>query len=141
MKRYLLIGCGGFLGAFCRGAVKSLDWPATFGSFPLATLLINLSGSFILAFILTVTLELWQADPDFRNALTVGFCGSFTTFSTFTKELFHLLSLGKLVQAGLYLGLSIAIGLLMSLAGIYLANLLAERHVEKPRMLEKEAKE
>jgi CrcB protein len=72
------------------------EWMGTWHGFPGATWLINMAGSFFLAWFYTLTLERYTVHPHLRLGIGTGFVGAFTTFSTFTVELW------KLVQAGLW---------------------------------------
>jgi len=121
MRKYLFIGFGGFLGASLRMMIKGADIFSSVG-FPLATLLINLLGTFLLAFFLTLTLDFIKMDQDLKLSLSVGFFGSFTTFSTFSKEFSHLMFDENYYFATFYLLFSIIFGLLCAYAGLKIAN-------------------
>ncbi len=86
MTKYLIIGLGAFLGANCRYVVGG--WAAErFGStFPYGTLIINVSGSFVIGFFLTLVGERFVPMPNLRLFIAVGFLGAYTTFSTFAFE-------------------------------------------------------
>lgn len=128
MKRYVLIGLGGALGAVSRFLIKGMNL-GYHGKFPLNTLIINISGSLILAFILTVALEIWSFDEDVRLGIATGFIGAYTTFSTLCKETVLLAQQGFFFYAVLYVAVSTALGLLAA----YLGMIVARRIV--PRML------
>jgi CrcB protein len=87
----LIIGLGGFLGANCRYLVGG--WAANqFGSaFPFGTLIINLTGSFVIGLFLTWIGGRFVAPPGWRLFFAVGFLGAYTTFSTYTFESLALL--------------------------------------------------
>lgn len=88
------------------------------------TLTVNLAGSFLLGFILRYAMGSAVIAPDARAALTVGFCGAFTTMSTFSYETMALLADGDYWRAGLYM-LGTIIGCLLAVAvGTALANRL-----------------
>jgi fluoride exporter len=96
MATYLWIGIAGFLGANVRyivGRWIAAQWGATF---PYATLAINLSGSFLLCFLMALWAQGTAWPPAVRVALTVGFLGAYTTFSTFSYECLVLLQQGSL---------------------------------------------
>jgi fluoride exporter len=86
MDNFLLISIGAVLGANARYWVG--DWAARkWGSaFPVGTLIINLSGSFILGFFMTFFMEKLKIDPAWRLLVATGFLGAYTTFSTYTFE-------------------------------------------------------
>lgn len=112
----------------CIGSKLALlggDWAAQrFGSsFPYGTLLINLTGSFLLGLIISMALENFMIDPRLRLLLMIGFLGSYTTFSTFAYESVTLISQGQW-GAGLFnlLGSSL-LGALFAVLGIWLGTL------------------
>ena len=76
-------------------------------TFPLGTLLINVSGSFLLGFIQRYALESSGISPEVRTMLTLGFCSGYTTFSTFSFEAVRMLEDGDWRRAGLYMILSV----------------------------------
>lgn len=86
MDKFLTIGLGGFLGANARYLVGG--WAADrFGAtFPFGTMVINVSGSFLIGLFMTLAVERWAAPPSLRLFFAVGFLGAYTTFSTFTLE-------------------------------------------------------
>ena len=95
MEKILLISAGAILGANARywiGDWISQKW-GTF--FPFGTLLINISGSFLLGFLMTLATERWVVDPRWRLFLATGFLGAYTTFSTYTFESISLMMKGQ----------------------------------------------
>lgn len=116
---YLAVAMGGFFGAIARFAVT--DWVGTVHGFPISTLLINLIGSFILAWFYTFTMERVRVHPTIRLGIGTGFIGAFTTFSTFTVESWHLLTSGVLLWATVYVALTVIGGLFAAFAGYSLA--------------------
>jgi CrcB protein len=121
MTAYLAVAGGGALGAVLRFMVsRALTSPQT--TFPVATLLINIVGSFALGLLLR---GFPMADPALRLALTVGVCGGFTTFSTFSAELMVMIeqqAWGRAVAYGLA---SIAGGLVATIIGAAVGGRLA----------------
>ena len=115
---------GGVLGAVARFAAGS--WIASIGgsSFPWATLMVNLLGSLALG-ILARALPGWGTSMEMRALLTVGFCGSFTTFSTFGLETVSLLQGGSPSLAALYVAASVGLGVLGVGAGLWIGGALA----------------
>jgi len=95
MEKFLLISAGAILGANARYWLA--DWIAQkWGTyFPMGTLLINISGSFLLGLLMTLATERWVIEPRWRLFLAVGFLGAYTTFSTYTYESFSLLAKGQ----------------------------------------------
>jgi CrcB protein len=122
MQRFLLISLGAVLGANLRYWVA--DWAArNWGShFPLGTLLINLSGSFILGLFITLAMERSGLDGRWRMLVAVGFLGAYTTFSTYTYESVNLLAAGQWAMGLLYLLGSAILGGLAVLLGIWMGD-------------------
>lgn len=119
---YLAIAAGGVLGANARYLV-SLYVAQRFGSeFPYGTMLINVSGSLVIGFFLTLVSERLDLSPLWRLFFATGFLGAFTTFSSYTFETATLLRDGAYVLALAYLFGSVAAGMLGVLAGIALAE-------------------
>jgi CrcB protein len=92
------------------------------GTFPYGTLLVNLSGCFLLGLIGQLTLNRLVVSQDWRIAIAVGFFGGYTTFSSFGWETAKMLEDGEWLPATTYVAASVVIGLLLSVAGIRLAN-------------------
>ena len=122
MRKYIFIGIGAFFGAIARYLIKSIHLFSYDAVFPLCTFCINITGSFLLAFILTIAFEVWAFDSDIRLGITTGFLGAYTTFSTFCKETVILLNNAEYVFAFLYMILSVLIGLLVAYLGVILAR-------------------
>ena len=91
MLRWVLVGCGGFVGSVARYALSGIvqRWADT--AFPLGTLAVNVAGSFILGLVAALALERNLIGPETRLLLAVGFCGGFTTMSTLSYETLALL--------------------------------------------------
>ena len=124
MDKYLIIGLGGFLGANVRylvGGWAAEKWGA---SFPYGTLLINVTGSFVLGLFLAVATGRLALDPRWRLFFAVGFLGAYTTFSTYTYETMQLVLAGGGWPGALNLLLSNALGLGAALLGVALGRLL-----------------
>ena len=122
MRKYSLIGCGSFIGAVLRYLVKGIQVFGYHESVPINTLLINILGAFILAFLLTIAYEVWEFDSDIRLGLTTGLLGAFTTFSTLCKESVGLLQNGFYFSAISYMTVSIMLGLAAAYLGVVLAR-------------------
>lgn len=124
MDRFLLISLGAIVGANLRYWVG--DWVAqrVGASFPFGTLVVNLTGTLLLGIFITLATERFLLDPRWRILVAIGFCGSYTTFSSYTYESVNLILTG---QAGL--GLvnlfgSTLLGAAVMLAGIYIGRLI-----------------
>lgn len=94
MKDVLWISLGAVAGANLRFAVSRLTATYLSASLPYGTLIVNVTGSFILGFFLVWTTERVLADPHWRMLIAIGFCGSYTTFSSFAFETLHLFEEG-----------------------------------------------
>jgi fluoride exporter len=103
----LYIAIGGIAGTLSRYGLEGWIQSRTATGFPLGTLTVNLSGSFLLGFILRVATGTTLISPDLRAALTIGFCGAFTTMSTFSYESVALLTDGDYLRAALYMSATI----------------------------------
>ena len=119
----VLIAAAGALGALARYGLGGWVQSRTPG-FPWGTLLVNVLGSFLLG-LLFRTLDAMAATPEIRQALTVGFLGSFTTFSAFSFEVLALVQGGAWGRALLYATGSVLLGVLAAAAGIALAGAYA----------------
>lgn len=86
MNRYLLIALGAAFGANARYLVGLWAGSRLGAGFPYGTLIVNITGSFILGFLLTLGTGRLQVSPEVRLLLAVGFLGSFTTFSSYAVE-------------------------------------------------------
>jgi len=99
----LYIALGGIAGTLSRYGLEGWIQSRTASSFPVGTLVVNISGSFLLGFILRIATGAAVISPDVRAGLTIGFCGAFTTMSTFSYESVTLLNDGDYLRAGLYM--------------------------------------
>ena len=111
-------GCGGGLAR----ELISARWPTTGGAFPWAVLVINLTGSFLLAALLTVADRLLPTRPYVRPLLASGFCGAFTTFSAVMASSVLLLAHGHSMLGAAYLAASFFGGLLAAALGLFSAR-------------------
>jgi len=116
----IYIGIGGFLGAISRFLLAKFI-NNYFTSFPLGTLIVNVSGSFLLGFIIYSVLDGRNVSPEVRDFSTIGFLGAFTTMSTFAYESFRLVELSEYM----YFGLNIFLNVFLCLLAVYLGRELA----------------
>lgn len=119
----LYIACGGILGTLARYYFQGWVQTRT-GVFPVGTLAINLIGSLMIGFVIRLATGSTIISPDLRAALTIGFCGAFTTMSTFSYESIALLRDGEYGYAGLYMGGTILGCLAAVMIGTAVANRL-----------------
>jgi fluoride exporter len=118
---YVAISIGAVLGANTRFLVGGWVADRLGAAFPYGTLLINVSGSFLIGVVLTLVTERAIGPSWVRPALAIGFLGSYTTFSTFSYETLQLVESGSFVAAGA----NIAISVVAALIGVYLGTTLA----------------
>ncbi|MGD0438489.1 MAG: fluoride efflux transporter CrcB [Bryobacteraceae bacterium] len=90
MDRYLMVMLGGATGSLARFALGTAIMSRVGGRFPLGTVVINITGSFLIGFIMTMLTERLNPSPNWRLLLVVGFLGGYTTFSSFEWETFGL---------------------------------------------------
>lgn len=128
MQLLWYVAAGGAAGSVVRLLLSGMVQSGTESGFPFGTLAVNISGSLLLGFILRYALETPALSPEWRALLTTGFCGGFTTFSTFSYETVALLEEGDWRRACLYVGLSLGMSLLGMVLGLVAAReLLALR--------------
>jgi CrcB protein len=120
--RIALIAIFGAVGTLARYGLQGLVQMRIASTFPYGTLLINLTGCFFLGLIGQFTMNRLVISPDWRVAIAVGFFGGYTKFSSFGWETARMLEDGEWIRATTYVGASVVAGLLLSVAGIRLAN-------------------
>jgi CrcB protein len=123
------IAVGGAAGTLLRAALgRAL--PAGTNGFPWDTLIVNLSGSLLIGFIVVTALERVGPSRYFRPLLGTGFCGGLTTFSTFAVEADLLIRAGRVATAALYVAVSLVAGLGLAGTGMVLARLAWSREAD-----------
>lgn len=118
----LYVAVGGALGSVTRYLIGMAIQQRVGTTFPFGTLVINITGSFLLGFLLRATFSTVTLSPEQRALLTTGFCGGYTTFSTFTFDTAGMIEDGSYTRAITYLGLSVVISLIGTFAGFALAQ-------------------
>jgi CrcB protein len=118
----LAVACGGAIGSVARllvgfGATKAFGL-----GFPWGTLLVNIVGSFVIGALVEAFALRWTLPQSAQAFLTVGFCGGFTTFSTFSLDAYALAQRGDLALAGAYVAASVALSIAALLAGLWLVR-------------------
>jgi len=116
------IAAGSALGGVSRYLVGGVVQRIFDTTFPAGTLVVNLTGSFLLGLFLRYALETPTLSPELRASLTIGFCGGYTTFSTFSYETVALLEDGEWTRAGLYAALSVFLAVGATLLGLLAAR-------------------
>lgn len=120
--KIISVGIGGAFGAIARYLINISPLAGIFEKFPFPTFLINITGSFLIGFMLILLTDKIAVSDNFRMALIVGFLGAFTTFSTFEMEIYGLMKERFFANAFLYLFLSVAVGFLGLAGGVELAK-------------------
>lgn len=117
IKSLLFAGFGGFLGTVLRLMASRLFQPDQNTLFPWNTLLINIAGSFLIGVFIAVFEKGVISSSEWRLFLTVGICGGFTTFSTFSADAIILLQNKDLLRFSLYAGSSVVFGIIAIFTG------------------------
>ena len=125
LTKYLAVAGGGAVGAVLRYYLTLSSLSRVAQPFPTATFVINITGSFIIGFFLTLVSERVPLNPHIRLAVAVGFVGAYTTFSTFEYETARLVEGRDFLYGFLYVVLSFAVGFAAVWAGILLAREVA----------------
>ena len=120
--RILLIALFGAIGTLARYGLQGLVQFRIGSTFPYGTLVVNLTGCFLLGLIGQLTLNRIIVPPEWRMAIAIGFFGGYTTFSSFGWETAKMLEAGEWLWASTYVASSVVLGLFLSAAGIRLAN-------------------
>lgn len=116
------VAAGSAAGGALRFVLGGIIQRWTGGTFPSGTLLINITGSFLLGFLIRYALASQAITPEVRALLTTGFCGGYTTFSTFSYETAGMIENGDYHRAVLYVVLSLVVSLIGTFLGFALAR-------------------
>ena len=127
---YVWVAIGGALGSVARFALSNAMVLLAGPGFPYGTLLINVSGSFVISFFgaLTAMDARWPLSFEARAFVTVGVCGGFTTFSSFSLQTVDLIKHGAAGRAIIYAALSVILCLLACALGYLAANAVNGAH-------------
>lgn len=120
MMKILYVGLGGFLGSVTRYLIAKFV-NNYFTNFPLGTLFVNVTGSFLLGFLVYSFITGKNISPEFRDFSTIGFIGAYTTMSTFAYESFRLIELSET----LFFVFNIVLNVVLCLLAIYFGKELA----------------
>ena len=121
IKNILIVGCGSFLGGAARYLI-SIAMKGVNKGFPWGTLLVNLIGCLIIGLLWGIFSRTSSEGSSWSLFLTVGLCGGFTTFSTFSKEALMMLQAGDYMGLLAYVGISVLVGIALVAAGYYLTR-------------------
>ena len=122
IKLLLIIGTGSFIGGISRFLTARFVQNTVISAFPYGTFVVNIIGCFLIGLFYGLSERGNFMNPEWRMFLTVGFCGGFTTFSTFANENVALLRDGNIFYFALYTSLSVFIGIMAT----YLGNMVTK---------------
>lgn len=123
MGRIIALGIAGSLGALARYGIEGIASERIGTGFPWGTLVVNATGSFAIGLLFTALIDgRWEMVPWLRTAITVGFLGAYTTFSTFTLESVRLVEEGSYVLAAANVLGNVLTGLFAVVAGAALGR-------------------
>ena len=118
MKSYLLIALFGAFGTVARFSVVQITPKIFQSTFPIGTIVVNLLGCFLIGlFSGILDTKFISIDENFKNYITIGFLGGFTTFSSFSQDFFNLVNNSNYLLAFIYIFISVFFGLLMFYLG------------------------
>ena len=122
------VALGSAVGGASRYALSMFIQQRASSTFPIGTLIVNVTGSLVLGFVLRYALGSPSVSAEVRALLTTGFCGGYTTFSTFSYDAMTLIEDGDYRRAAIYIGASVLVSLIATFLGIAAAGqLLAAR--------------
>lgn len=126
IRNLILIGAGGCIGSICRYLSQQFVQNHYPSSIPLGTMLVNIGGCFIIGIVYALSAKGTMISPEARIFLATGFCGGFTTFSSFAYENVAMVLEGEFYYTALYLLLSVIIGFGAVHAGILLIKFMTK---------------
>ena len=117
IRNLLLVALGGAAGSVLRYLLSNIN-----ASFPWDTFAVNILGSLLIGLLVGLASK-GVLSPEMKLLLVTGFCGGFTTFSTFANESFSMMKAGDVLLTALYVGASVIIGILAVWGGMMLSNI------------------
>ncbi|MDD5217199.1 MAG: fluoride efflux transporter CrcB [Candidatus Omnitrophica bacterium] len=120
--KWLALAIGGLTGTFARYFLAGMIYRHFGTSFPYGTLAVNLSGCFFIGLLAALSEEKFLLGPNARLLLMIGFCGAFTTFSTFILETANLMKSGETLRAFMNLLTSVIAGFIVFRLGFLLGE-------------------
>lgn len=123
-NKWVLLAVGGILGTFLRYSLAGLVYDFLGTRFPYGTLVVNLTGCALIGFLSTLAEEKFLISSNGRLLLMTGFCGAYTTFSTFMLETANLIKDGEFFLAFANLGASIVAGFIAFEVGVFLGKVI-----------------
>lgn len=126
LKNILLVALGGAAGSVARYLLSKAIQNTAATAFPWGTMAVNVAGCLLIGLLYGLASgDGTRLGADLKLMLTVGFCGGFTTFSTFANESLTLAKTGDALLSAAYIGSSVALGMLAVMAGAQLAKAFA----------------
>ena len=117
LRNILLVALGGAIGSVCRYLLSGMN----VASWPWGTFAVNILGSLVIGLLVGLASK-GIVSPEMKLLLVTGFCGGFTTFSTFANESFSMMKAGDALQMALYVGASVVVGILVVWVGMLLSG-------------------
>ncbi len=133
MRKYIFIGAGTAAGAILRYLIREIYIDHYQEVVPLNTLIINVTGCFVLAVVLMLSIEILELSPNLRLGIATGLIGAFTTFSTFCKETVEVLYQGYYFSAISYVVISAFLGFMATYFGIVIAREVIAKRIKERR--------
>ena len=124
MGKWLVLAIGGIAGTFARYILAGFVYEMMGTAFPYGTMVVNMSGCLLIGILATLAEEKFLLGPNARLLLMVGFCGAFTTFSTFMLETANLIKDGETMRAFCNVLLSVLLGFVVFRVGVFLGEVL-----------------
>ena len=124
MEKWICLISGGVVGTLARYIFSGMIYERLGSGFPYGTLVVNVSGCFLVGFLDTLFEEKFLLSPNVRLLLLAGFCGAYTTFSTFMLETANLLKDGENVRAFLNVAASVVVGFAVFRFGVWLGKII-----------------
>jgi CrcB protein len=123
IKTLLLVGTGGFLGSIARFLTSRFMQNIFPSAFPFGTFFVNITGCFLIGLIYGISERSALLTSGWKLFLVIGFCGGFTTFSTFANENLALLRSGEFFHFFIYTGLSVFLGIAATFFGVLITKI------------------